>query len=246
MANKRRFLTIIIAIAVITASIFLLQKTVFTPEKPVSIGQTKEQDNTYTQPQPEQIEAFNKGQYSITEPSSLWVLVNKQRPLPASYAPADLNDRLREPAHQALNELFRDAKQAGIDLKIISGYRSYATQQNLYQAYIDKDGQAQADTYSARPGHSEHQTGLATDVGNSNGSCDLEICFGESPAGKWLAQNAHIYGFIIRYQNDKTDITGYQYEPWHLRFVGKDLAKEIHKTNQTLEEFFNTGPAPRY
>ena len=102
-----------------------------------------------------------------------------------------------------------------------------------------RDGQALADTYSARPGHSEHQTGLAVDVGAiSNPSCDLETCFGETIEGKWVAANAQNYGFIIRYPNGKDAITGYQYEPWHLRYVGIDAAVAIYNSGLTMDQYY--------
>ena len=151
---------------------------------------------------------------------------------------------MRAQAATALNELLTDAKTAGYNLQIISSYRSFSTQSITYNGYVARDGQAKADTYSARPGHSEHQTGLAVDLGS--GTCNLEICFGDSPAGKWLAANAWNYGFVIRYQKDKTAITGYQYEPWHIRFVGKELASEIKTKDITLEEFFGLPTAPNY
>lgn len=192
--------------------------------------------------------AFDKRKYSLTEPSSLWVIVNKQRSLPATYSPNNLQtsggQQLRGDALVPLQQLLAEAESAGVSMKILSGYRSYATQKNLYASYVAKDGQMAADTYSARPGHSEHQTGLAVDLGT--GTCDLDACFGNTQAGKWLADNAHKYGFVIRYTSDKTAITGYQYEPWHLRYVGNELASELHKSNQTMEEFFGLSAAPNY
>ena len=153
---------------------------------------------------------------------------------------------MRPEAAQAAQQLIDGAKKEQIQLKIISGYRSYATQERLYDSYVQKYGQAAADTYSARPGHSEHQTGLAADLGNSDGTCDFDTCFSNTQAGKWLAAHTHEYGFIIRYQQKQTQVTGYQYEPWHIRYVGKDLANELHSKNQTMEEFFGLPAAPSY
>jgi D-alanyl-D-alanine carboxypeptidase len=108
-------------------------------------------------------------------------------------------------------------------------------------------GQAEADRTSARPGYSEHQTGLAFDVEVSGGKCHLEKCLGETPDGKWVAANAYKYGFIVRYPEGKENVTGYDYEPWHLRYVGTDLASEMHtKSVQTLEEFFNISGGKNY
>lgn len=191
-------------------------------------------------------QVFNKNLYPIDQPDSLWMIVNKERSLPSNYVPGDLiaveNGQLRKNAATEVASLIKDAKTAGYNLKIVSAYRSYSTQKNVYNRYVTADGQTNADTYSARPGHSEHQTGLAVDIGNQNGSCELEICFGDSLGGKWLAANSTKYGFVVRYPNGKSAITGYQYEPWHLRFVGLELAKQLENTNQTLEEFFGVVP----
>ena len=187
---------------------------------------------------------FDKSKYSITDPNSTWVVVNKKRPLPDGFVPNSLEDGLRRGTNRKLNELLQAANSNGHNLYKISAFRSQENQAQIYSDYVSRDGQAQADTYSARPRHSEHQTGLAVDLGN--GTCDLEACFGDTPAGKWLAANAHKYGFVIRYQKGKENITGYQYEPWHLRYVGIELAAKVQKTGQTLEEFFGLPSAPDY
>ena len=183
----------------------------------------------------------------VGDPASFSVLVNKSRPLnPASFAPGDLiNARgsgqyLRAEAAAWLNGLFQGAADAGTGgLSIVSGYRSYAQQQQVYSYYVSIYGQAYADTISARPGYSEHQTGLAVDVGNQNGSCGLSTCFGDTAAGKWVAANAHKYGFIVRYPNGYTGTTGYSYEPWHLRYVGVALATDMNRRGYpTLEQYF--------
>lgn len=204
---------------------------------------------------------FNKNVYSIDEPGSLWWVVNKKRPLPAGYVPPDLavpdvKLRLASSAEQmqfsksatpALEEMFKAAANDGVMLVFGSGFRSENYQRTLYNQYVAADGQTAADRYSARPGTSEHQTGLSFDATASNGACHLEKCFKDTPEGAWLAKNAHKYGFIIRYVEGKESVTGYDYEPWHMRYVGKELAEEMHKTNiQTLEEFFNLPPAPTY
>lgn len=188
--------------------------------------------------------AFNKNMYSLESPASIWVIVNKKRPLTDGYAPADLVGVLRKEPNAALQSLLADATKAGVSMKIISGYRSQATQTSLYNSYVAKDGVAAADRYSARPRYSEHQTGLAADLGN--GTCDLEICFGTTAAGKWLRENAYKYGFVIRYPEGKEPLTGYQYEPWHIRYAGKDLANEIQKAGVTLEQFFGLPAASSY
>jgi len=130
---------------------------------------------------------------------------------------------------------------------VSSAYRSYSYQVSLYGKYVRDQGQSVADTQSARPGYSEHQTGLAVDVEPYDQQCDVEQCFADLPAGKWIAANAYKYGFIIRYTKDKTHVTGYEYEPWHVRYVGVELATEMHNQHiETLEEFFGLPAAPDY
>lgn len=184
-----------------------------------------------------------------------WV-VNKRRPLnPKTYIPPNLvkpsvklrvaGITVRSDAAAALQQLFAAGLSAGHDPMLSSGYRSYNAQASLYNSYAAKDGQAAADTYSARPGYSEHQTGLAMDVCNA-GACSLEQSFAATPFGQWLAAHAHEYGFIIRYPSGKQHITGYIYEPWHLRYVGTGLAAQIYASGKTLEEHFGLPAAPTY
>jgi len=189
-------------------------------------------------------QAFNKSLHPTDQPDSVWVVANKSRALnPAAYAPADLvnvggGQMLRQEAATALQQLIAGAAAAGYKLQPLSGYRSYTTQQSVYAREVATNGQAQADSQSAKPGHSEHQTGLAIDVGG--GGCNIEDCFGNTAEGKWVATHAIEYGFMIRYIPGKENITGYRPEPWHIRYVGKELANELKATNtQTLEEFFN-------
>jgi zinc D-Ala-D-Ala carboxypeptidase len=199
-----------------------------------------------------QAEAFDKSRYSNDEPGSLWWIVNRERPLPDEYQPADLkapNMKLRWAAiaesmqvsgkiAPALEEMYKAMQAKKFDVMLISGFRSHATQKDLYDRYVRQIGEEKADRISARPGTSEHQTGLAVDIGRVDKECELETCFGNLPEGKWLADNAHKYGFIVRYLEGKDTFTGYQYEPWHLRYVGKELAAELHSRQVTMEEFF--------
>lgn len=206
--------------------------------------------------------AFDKKRYSITDPASMWVVVNKQRPLsPSSYVPTDLrapaiplrdaktseNMQVRDATATALEQLVQAANAEGIKLLLASGYRSYKTQVSVYASEVKAYGQAKADQESARPGYSEHQSGFAADLGAVSKKCEIQACFAGTPEGAWLAANAYKYGFIIRYPQDKTSITGYTYEPWHVRFIGKELAAELHaKGVATLEEFFGLAAAPGY
>ncbi len=239
---RKLIVSVVILLIVIGVGIFTLNERV---EAPKSNNAPSQEPEVTKNPDPL---PFDPTRFSIDDLASIWVVVNKKRPLPKSYEPSDLtaisNEQLRAEAVSALNTLIDSAKKEGHTLNIISGYRSYARQASLYNNYVDRDGIAKADTYSARPGYSEHQTGLAVDLGN--GTCDLDECFGETPAGQWLATHAHEYGFIIRYDKNQTNITGYQYEPWHLRYVGKDLSAELHNKKLTMEAFFELSPAPSY
>ncbi|WP_127584282.1 M15 family metallopeptidase [Paenibacillus koleovorans] len=192
----------------------------------------------------------------VAAPESITALVNKQFKLPDSYAPKDLvypevafifsekieKRKLRQEAATALEQLFAGAKKDNISLAGVSAYRSHATQKSLFESYVKRDGEAKAKTYSAVPGHSEHETGLAIDVSGSSGKCAAEDCFAGTPEAKWLEAHVHEYGFIIRYPKGKESITGYQYEPWHIRFVGKQVAKDIASRGITMEEYYNALP----
>lgn len=201
--------------------------------------------------EPKQIPAKSTWPVNISQQvaSSSTVVVNKKHKLPDTYIPSPLVSiggvQLRQDAKSAMDDLLAAASVAGYSLKILSGYRSYSYQANLYDSYVARDGKIAADTYSARPGFSEHQLGLAGDVGNSNGSCDLETCFGDSAAGLWIASNAQNYGFIVRYPMGKELETGYQYEPWHLRYLGIDIAKSVYSSGETLDQYYNI-PAGGY
>lgn len=156
------------------------------------------------------------------------LVVNKKYGLPKNYDP-----KVNKEALKSLKLMQADAKTLNLDLSLISGYRSYSTQEELYNKYVSIDGEEKANTYSAKPGFSEHQTGLSFDVGRVDSS------FSNTDAAKWLEENAYIYGFIIRYPKDKIDITGYIYEPWHIRYLGKSLAKKVWDSKLTLEEYLN-------
>ncbi|WP_082927022.1 M15 family metallopeptidase [Paenibacillus tuaregi] len=192
-------------------------------------------------------------QEASADPESEAVLVNKQFGLPDGYEPKDLvypnvpftfsekidKRKMRKEAAEALEKMFDGAKKDGIYLAGVSAYRSKKTQTALFNRYVKKDGLEKAKTYSAVPGYSEHQTGLAIDVAGSDGKCAAESCFGGTLEADWLKKYAHEYGFIIRYPEGKESITGYKYEPWHIRYVGKEIADEITSKGITLEEYYN-------
>jgi zinc D-Ala-D-Ala carboxypeptidase len=187
--------------------------------------------------------SFDRTARSTTAPSSPWVVVNKTHPLPASYRP-DLGivrgyqvaPRVIDP----LSRLLEAAAADGVRLKIASAFRSHGYQQRVYEQQVARRGRAAADRISARPGHSEHQTGLAVDlVAPHDAGCNLKPCFARRPEGRWIAAHAWRYGFVVRYPAGAERITGYQAEPWHLRYVGTALARELHEAAVTLEEFFD-------
>ncbi|WP_431090708.1 M15 family metallopeptidase [Paenibacillus sp. 8b26] len=189
----------------------------------------------------------------VTNATSDTVVVNKKRSLPVGYAPDDLVEpkvpfsfegphekrHMRKEAAEALEKLFDGAKKDGIELRAVSGYRSYKRQVSIFNNNVKTKGQEYASKVSAVPGTSEHQTGLAIDVSSPSVGNVLEQSFGASKEGEWLEQHAPEYGFIIRYMKDKEDVTGYVYEPWHIRYVGTDLAEDVAKQGMTLEEYFD-------
>lgn len=208
-------------------------------------------------PTPSPSPEFDRGARSIDDPASLWVVANKLRPLaPLEFAPGDLRTAaiphvyepvLRDEAATAAEQLVAAAAAEGIALTAQSTYRSYASQQRVYAGWVAQLGQEAADLTSARPGHSEHQTGLAIDFSAVPATCTLDQCFAGTPQGQWLAANAWRFGFHLRYPEGATPITGYEFEPWHYRYVGPELATELHETGiRTLEEFFGLPPAPDY
>lgn len=160
------------------------------------------------------------------------LIVNADHPLPEDYNPGE------DPkAKKALNQLLEDGNQEGLNLFITSGFRSYQYQEQVFNEYVQRDGKAAAKKYSAEPGTSEHQSGLAFDIGSQDAPNNFDQSFAETNAGKWIKNHAHEYGFIVRYPEGKEDITGYQYEPWHLRYVGKSDAAKIKDSGKALEEY---------
>ncbi len=171
------------------------------------------------------------------------IIVNKTYSLPKDFKPENPSTKVDKDwaiemidadAMKAFQEMQSDAKSIGLNIYISSGYRGYSSQERLYNNYVAQDGKEAADTYSARPGHSEHQSGLCFDLNSVNDS------FTNTNEGKWINDHAHLYGFIIRFPKGKEKETGYQYESWHLRFVNKDLAKKLYNNGNwiSLEEYY--------
>lgn len=208
-------------------------------------------------PKPSASPTFDKLAYSLDDPTSIWVVVDKALPLnPKSWVPTDLvampdipegaKYQMRAPAADALKQLSDAASAAGAGFKITSAYRSYTYQKALYDPRARDRGVAVADRTTARPGYSEHQTGLATDVYDTS-ACLLQQCFGDTAAGKFIAAHAWEHGFVVRYPEGKEGVTGYIWEPWHLRYVGTALSTAMHDSGiTTLEEFFGLPAAPNY
>ena len=192
---------------------------------------------------------------------SEWVVVNKHRPLsPLDFEPqvreiqsSDSLDssrglELREVAAAALEQLAAEMYFQGVgQIFVNSAYRSFEYQSELFVEKVGQYGEAEALLRSAKAGHSEHQTGLAVDVSVPAQGCAIMQCFGDTVAGKWIAENAWKYGYVVRYEQDTTSVTGYTYEPWHLRYVGKDISRMYSEDGiHTLEEFWGYPAAENY
>lgn len=201
----------------------------------------------------ETITVNSKGEKVVTNPDDLLVVSNKERNLPENYKPKDLvipnvpfpfeenveKKYMRKEAAEALEQLFADAKKENLQLYAMSGFRSYERQRDVFAMNVKKLGEETARRVSAAPGQSEHQTGLAMDITCPEVDFQLTVEFEKTSEGKWVLENAHKYGFIIRYPKGKEAITGYDYEPWHLRFVGTEHAAYMKEHNLTLEEYLS-------
>ncbi|MBY7142215.1 D-alanyl-D-alanine carboxypeptidase family protein [Virgibacillus sp. NKC19-3] len=204
---------------------------------------------------PQEVEASTSDEEAnvVANPYDQLALVNKQNTLPSDYDPDDLvvpdipfpftedlpKKQMREVASDALEDLFQAADEAGLDLVAQSGYRSYERQEAIFASNANEHGEEAANQFSAQPGQSEHQTGLTMDVTTPSINNELTTEFGETDEGKWVAEHAADYGFIIRYLEGQEEITEYQYEPWHLRYVGEKPAQEIMSQEITLEAYLD-------
>ncbi len=256
--SKKKLFLVIICLILFVAVLWCFKRQASAPLAPTD-NQTTQADQKANKPQKKKPETnptrsapkapAKDSSITVSNPNDILVVVNKKRALPNNFYPNDLvsvgsGQTIRSVGATSLSKLLSAAKKAGVGMYVISGFRSQGSQASIYNSYVTRDGQVAADRYSARPGHSEHQTGLAADLGNGN--CNLDGCFANTPAGKWLASNAHKYGFIIRYPSGKESITGYIYEPWHVRYVGVDVATKIKNSGQTLEQYMGLPSAPSY
>jgi D-alanyl-D-alanine carboxypeptidase len=264
--KKRITIYVIIALSLICiATIFIWffipphhtnNTPTLTPQKTVVKTEPQTVKTTPTTSQPtadKPVSTFNSSQYPTSSPDSIWVIANKSHPLnPLGYTPPDLvsshGGTIRSVVGPDLDQMLNDAKSQGVAITIVSSYRSYGYQTSLYNNYVSQYGQTATDTFSARPGYSEHQTGLAIDFGSSsNPGCNLDECYASTSEGLWLAKNAPNYGFLLRYTAAKQTITGYKSEPWHYRYIGKALANEMNtRSIKTLEEFFDVSGGQTY
>lgn len=250
---KKTILLILVIITLGAAGYFALNE-----QDSATVATTRPDEVTITTDEVEDpvvlLPKFDKTQFSLDDSTSIWLVVNKERAISIDYIPEDLRTvavnkridksadelKLRDEVATALEAMFLAASQSSdLDLLLGSGYRSASLQAYYYNNYVKAYGQEEADKFSAKPGTSEHQTGMAADLAGPSSDCYLEPCFAETAEGDWLAKEAHKFGFTVRYPEGKDDITGYQYEPWHMRYVGIELATELYDNNQTLEEFFD-------
>ena len=201
------------------------------PQEPVE-QITEPPVETTTQAPPAPAYPLSAKGYEIREVNGITyvggvLIANKTYSLPASYNPGSLTNE----TYAAFLQMQQAAARQGLRLWVASGFRSYSSQSSIYSRYVRRDGRAAADRYSARPGHSEHQTGLAFDLNTITQS------FANTNEGRWVAANCYKYGFILRYPKNKEAITGYMYEPWHLRYLGVDLATRVYASGLCLEEY---------
>ncbi len=229
-----------------------------TTEKPNKDSEKEEENNNGDEDIIEEIDLLegttyedDEGNLILVNVNDILVLVNKKRNLPSDYIPEDLvvpnvrfsfneivdKRHLRKEAANALEELFAGGEEEGIILFGVSGYRSYERQKVLFNNKKSQVGEEKARQVVAYPGQSEHQTGLTIDVSSQSAGFGLVEDFGKTKEGVWLKENAHRFGFIIRYEEDTTEITGYTFEPWHIRYVGKEAAGQIFERKITLEEY---------
>lgn len=209
-------------------------------------------DNSNLEDLEEKVEENRIKEVIKSEYNDIAKLVNKEFSLEKGYKPHDLvvpnvrlycsaneeRSHLRYEAAEALEEMFKAADSEGIELYLVSAFRSSGYQEGLYNNSLARKGQEYTDRYIAKPNHSEHQTGLVADISTRGMNFELEPHFRHTEEGKWLANNAHKYGFILRYKEGREDDTGYSYEPWHFRYVGKELSEYIYKNDLVLEDLY--------
>ncbi len=261
----RQIILALLASALILGCVFLLKgcRKEDAPEKKEEPVQEKTDTEDTKKPEvtaqeepaeeekPEEPEIDPEQDPRFFDTDSYLIIANKKHKLPDGYAPADLaypegvemrynTWSMRLEAAVAIEDMFAAAENDGVHLVMGSGYRGEDFQATLYYGYVDSYGKETADAISSRPGYSDHQTGLATDLCGVDSNYDLNTDFETTEEGKWLAAHAHEYGFIMRYPKGKEDVTGYNYEPWHFRYIGKEEAAKIYAAGETMtmEEYY--------
>ncbi len=228
-----------------TTTVVTTEETTTTKKTTTTVKTTKKTSYDYSkilEPTGGEVIGKTSKGYEIKKVDGLYyvdgyLIANKTFDLPENYNPGGMNKVVSE----AANKMFAAAKaEKGFNLYNASGFRSYSTQKTIYNRYVSRDGKDKADTYSARPGYSEHQTGLAFDVCDKNVGACITSGFDKTEQAKWLSENAHKYGFILRYVKGKENETGYMYESWHFRYVGTELAEKLYNNGDwiTVEEYF--------
>lgn len=252
--RRRRFATLLVVAGVLviamvaTIGIVLAADPATAPEALETPTPTPEPTRAVPSSTATPIPVFDMTKHSLTDPDSPWVIVNKLNPMnPQDFEPEVVPvpvpyvnpAYMRKAPADAVVKMFADfTAETGLEMQVLSSYRSYSAQQQVYGGN---------DTLTARPGFSEHQTGWVVDIDALPRTCSMQACFRDTPQGKWLSKNAWKYGFILRYPDGLTKITGYQFEPWHFRYVGVELAEEMRTQGiKTLEEFFGYPAAPNY
>ncbi len=256
--NVQHLLLLIATIGIVLSLLIILFSTVSNHFKkddtaaPATAVPTEQSTETAAAPAPASATPDGESDPRFFDTNSILIVANKKHKLPDGYVPSDLveitsvpkqdrQEMMRQEAANALVAMFDAASQQGVQLYLTSAYRSYDYQVDVYNGYVAQSGQAYADSISSRPGYSDHQTGLACDLGQTDMEDMLDQTFINTAAGQWLYQHAHEYGFILRYPQGKEAITGYEYEPWHYRYVGVDTANAMYSISpdETMEEYFH-------
>lgn len=247
--TRKLFITFIVMFVLLTGliGVMLLKDSGKDIQKDTSAIENTPEATQVTTPEPT-IDPESDPRFTSTD--SVLIFANKKHKLPDGYVPSDLvsltvataygDVQMKQEASDAMTNMFSAANAEGVYPVVTTAYRSEDFQSQLYNGYVERDGQEAADTYSSRPGYSDHQTGLAADISCESNSYYLNQDFENTAEGQWLAQHAHEYGFVMRYPKDKQDITGYMYEPWHFRYIGVEEATALYNTdpNETMEEFY--------
>lgn len=249
LTMKLKFaITLCVAIVVGLGYLFFAPKKV-KPEtqEPIAVAPIESVDPNRTCKTCDEKVVKKREAYDVVSDNALLRIVSVDYPIDENYVPdhlrvvnvtSDHPQELRRDAAEHLETMFEDASKAGVSLKLLSGYRDYTLQKSLWYTYVDRYGLKHANRIDDHPGASEHQLGLAVDLGWQNNACVLRQCFGNDPNYQWLLDHAHEYGYIPRYPKGKEDITKIMYSPWHFRYVGERNAEKLHEANQTMEEFY--------